>query len=464
MIEHAGSVEQLLDLELEAGAAREAEPQAAAGDAAERLASRSSVRRLIARASFSQYAGTRHEHVRRDLGQQIEHVGRRREVRLPAERVAEAQLAEAEDVAHRQPQQIAIALLEQRRVAHEPVGAVAADVAVRERHALGVARGAARVEHLVLAGGTLGILIPPSVMAIVYAVVAQQSLGELLVGSIFPGFLLSGLYIAADPDPLLHQPEPWSRITAGRARQYAGKIQTAEEHHRAAPADRAGSRRDLRRHCDTGRGGGHRHLRRAVRVRAASPAQLVGRAGGRDRDAESDCDGDVDFLRRNHVRRILHREGRANVCGEHHPRHRIAAIRHFDADDADPIRARHVHRLGRYPLLLTVPIFLPIMKSLEWGGLFGLPGVRAEDVPLWYGVIFHGQYANGISVAAVRLFVFYLKSVAPPEITMATIFRAAVQFMALQWLGVGLSHCVSVDRRLVTKRSVLAVDGFQRGE
>src|SRR3954447_22286955 len=47
-----------------------------------------------------------------------------------------------------------------------------------------------------LAGGTLGILIPPSVMAIVYAVVAQQSLGELLIGSIFPGFLLSGIYIA----------------------------------------------------------------------------------------------------------------------------------------------------------------------------------------------------------------------------------------------------------------------------
>src|SRR6186997_1197581 len=46
-----------------------------------------------------------------------------------------------------------------------------------------------------LAGGTLGILIPPSVMAIVYAVVAQQSLGELLVGSVFPGLLLSGMYV-----------------------------------------------------------------------------------------------------------------------------------------------------------------------------------------------------------------------------------------------------------------------------
>src|SRR5213082_246166 len=47
-----------------------------------------------------------------------------------------------------------------------------------------------------LAGGTLGILIPPSVMAIVYAVVAQQSLGELLVGAVLPGFLLSGMYVA----------------------------------------------------------------------------------------------------------------------------------------------------------------------------------------------------------------------------------------------------------------------------
>ena len=75
-----------------------------------------------------------------------------------------------------------------------------------------------------LAGGTLGILIPPSVMAIVYAVVAQQSLGELLVGSIFPGFLLSGLYIAYILDPLLHQPEPRAGAAARRARQHARKV------------------------------------------------------------------------------------------------------------------------------------------------------------------------------------------------------------------------------------------------
>ena len=47
----------------------------------------------------------------------------------------------------------------------------------------------------ILAGGTLGILIPPSILAIIFAVVAQQSVGELFIGAFFPGFLLSGMYI-----------------------------------------------------------------------------------------------------------------------------------------------------------------------------------------------------------------------------------------------------------------------------
>ena len=45
-------------------------------------------------------------------------------------------------------------------------------------------------------GGTLGILIPPSVLMIVYGLVANESIGQLYAGSFLPGFLLSGLYIA----------------------------------------------------------------------------------------------------------------------------------------------------------------------------------------------------------------------------------------------------------------------------
>ncbi|MBA7594419.1 C4-dicarboxylate TRAP transporter large permease protein DctM [subsurface metagenome] len=48
----------------------------------------------------------------------------------------------------------------------------------------------------VAAGGSLGILIPPSVIFIVYGVMTQQSIGKLFVAGILPGILLTGLFIA----------------------------------------------------------------------------------------------------------------------------------------------------------------------------------------------------------------------------------------------------------------------------
>ncbi|MEK9691184.1 MAG: TRAP transporter large permease subunit, partial [Pelagibacteraceae bacterium] len=48
---------------------------------------------------------------------------------------------------------------------------------------------------IICAGGCLGILIPPSIMLIVYAVIAQLSPLRLFAAAIFPGLLLAGLYI-----------------------------------------------------------------------------------------------------------------------------------------------------------------------------------------------------------------------------------------------------------------------------
>src|SRR4029078_13299407 len=48
---------------------------------------------------------------------------------------------------------------------------------------------------VITAGGTLGILIPPSVMIIVYAAVAGQSVVKLYASAMFPGFFLSLLYL-----------------------------------------------------------------------------------------------------------------------------------------------------------------------------------------------------------------------------------------------------------------------------
>jgi C4-dicarboxylate transporter, DctM subunit len=48
----------------------------------------------------------------------------------------------------------------------------------------------------VAAGGTLGILIPPSVILAIYSLVAEESLPRLFAAALLPGFALAALYIA----------------------------------------------------------------------------------------------------------------------------------------------------------------------------------------------------------------------------------------------------------------------------
>ena len=72
---------------------------------------------------------------------------------------------------------------------------------------------------VICAGGTLGILIPPSIMLIVYAAIADLSPLRLYAAAVFPGLLLAGLYIvyvivrvyfnpALAPKPSMENPPP----------------------------------------------------------------------------------------------------------------------------------------------------------------------------------------------------------------------------------------------------------------
>jgi tripartite ATP-independent transporter DctM subunit len=69
----------------------------------------------------------------------------------------------------------------------------------------------------VAAGGTLGILIPPSTIMIIYGIVTGQSIGKLFIAGILPGLLLTGLfmltiYIMARINPALGPPGPRYRL------------------------------------------------------------------------------------------------------------------------------------------------------------------------------------------------------------------------------------------------------------
>jgi tripartite ATP-independent transporter DctM subunit len=66
---------------------------------------------------------------------------------------------------------------------------VALPAMMKRNYDKGLATGA------ICAGGTLGILIPPSIMLIIYGPVAWISVGKLFMAAFMPGFLLSGLYM-----------------------------------------------------------------------------------------------------------------------------------------------------------------------------------------------------------------------------------------------------------------------------
>lgn len=50
---------------------------------------------------------------------------------------------------------------------------------------------------VIAAGGTLGIMIPPSVPLVIYGLVAEQDIGRLFIAGFAPGLLLVALYMAA---------------------------------------------------------------------------------------------------------------------------------------------------------------------------------------------------------------------------------------------------------------------------
>ena len=288
-----------------------------------------------------------------------------------------------------------------------------------------------------LAGGTLGILIPPSVMAIIYAVVAQQSLGELLIGSVFPGFLLSGLYILYITvrcylNPKLGPPLP--------------------------PEDRVDFREKLR----LLRGTiapillillvlGVIFLGIATPVEAAGIGTfgaLVVSAFQRRLTWLAVHDAAIATLKATamvmwiffgatmFVGFFIIKGGQTfvvdSILGTGLPPYGILLLMMFILF----VLGMFLDWVGI--LLLTVPIFLPIMTSLSWTGIFGLPGIRPEDVALWYGVIFIVNMQMAFLSPPFGYSLFYLKSVAPPEISRATIFRAAAPFIVLQWIGLGL--------------------------
>ncbi|MBD3307020.1 TRAP transporter large permease subunit [candidate division KSB3 bacterium] len=94
----------------------------------------------------------------------------------------------------------------------------------RYKYDLGLATGT------VAAGGSLGILIPPSVIFIIYGIMTEQSIGQLFAAGILPGILLALLfilviYLRVRLNPAL-APQGSKTTLREKARSFTGVLET----------------------------------------------------------------------------------------------------------------------------------------------------------------------------------------------------------------------------------------------
>lgn len=293
----------------------------------------------------------------------------------------------------------------------------------------------------IMAGGTLGILIPPSILAILYAVVAQQSVGELYLGSVIPGLMLSSLYIAyvlirSWLNPSLGPPIPKDERISLREKLLLlkglvaplilvalvlgllfGGIATPVE---AAGIGSFGAIVVALMHRKFTIGG----LREASITTAKATAMVLW----------------IMFGASVFVGFYILQGGQEFVTN---------AILGTGMSSYGILFLLMVLLvvLGMFLdwvgiLLLAVPIFIPIVKALTFDGLFGFPPVEGDDVVLWFGVLYLVNMQMSFLSPPFGYALFYIRGVCPPEISMGTIFKSALVFLAIQ--AFGLMVCIAI--------------------
>ncbi|MEJ2323036.1 MAG: TRAP transporter large permease subunit [Gammaproteobacteria bacterium] len=291
----------------------------------------------------------------------------------------------------------------------------------------------------ILAGGTLGILIPPSILAILFAVVAQQSVGELFIGAVIPGLILSTLYILFVIGYTTVKPDAGPPLPVEERVDFREKLRLLNKMFApiilvmlvlgiifagiATPVEAAG----------VGTFGAivvaamHRRLSwENVRSAAITTLKVTGMVLWIIFGATLF----VGFYVVNGGQEFVNESLNGLGLGPY----QILIVMMIILI----ILGMFLDWVGI--LLLAVPIFVPLMQTMQFDGVFGLPGVAPEDVALWFGVVYMVNMQMSFLSPPFGYALFYLKSVAPPGITMAQIYRSSLPFLFLQ--ATGLALCI----------------------
>ncbi len=274
------------------------------------------------------------------------------------------------------------------------------------------------------AGGALGVLIPPSVIMILYGVFAGESVGRLYAGGIFPGLLLSGLFCLYIAVRCFFQKDIGPALPPEERSTWAQKLVSL----RAV-------------------------ILPIILILAVLGSIFAGVATPTEAAAVGAAGSVVcSAIYRRLTWKALYQASMGTLQTTCMILWIVIAVTAFTSFytsiGAQDLIKRVLLGLPISPMMLiiaiqiiwfilgcfldptgiimiTVPIFVPVIKELGFD-------------PVWFGVVFVVNMEMAYLTPPYGVNLFYLRGVAPPGITMADIYRSITPFVALQAVGLAL--------------------------
>lgn len=278
----------------------------------------------------------------------------------------------------------------------------------------------------VCAGGALGTMVPPSIVLIIYGLIANVSIGDLFTASFLPAMILASMYVAyvlirchLNPSlaPIANEEE--LALTTTEKRRILGGV--------ALPVAVAFS------------------VLGSIYAGIASVTEAAG-VGVSGIALSTWIRGELSW-------KLLHESavqtmrtcgmiiwigiGATLIVGVYNLMGGMQFVENMllNFGDGSPLSILLLmmgilFMLGLFLdwvgiALLTMPIFVPIVVQLGYD-------------PIWFGVVFSLNMQISFLTPPFGPAAFYLKSVAPPEITLAHIYRAVLPFIGLQVIALTL--------------------------
>ncbi|MFU8769638.1 MAG: TRAP transporter large permease, partial [Desulfotignum sp.] len=291
------------------------------------------------------------------------------------------------------------------------MGIIALPIMLQQRYSKNIAIGP------ILAGGALGLLIPPSVSLIIYGMIARVSIGRLFAGAIIPGLILVFLYMTYIAVRCYLNPKLGPALPVAERVPFKEKLKLAKSlilpmliivsvlgsifKGIASPTEAAA----------VGAGGAilsaaiNRRLNWEVIKDACYRTMAI--------------NGMIMWILfgASCFTSIFFRTGGQGLIGDmmlgiDNPAVIFAIILvtlivlGFFLDEITQI-------------MITVPVFLPIIVELGYD-------------PVWFGVLFMTQVQMDYLTPPFGFTLFYLKGVAPPEVSMTDIYKSILPFLFIQ--------------------------------